>query len=84
MYESLIKNYISKLTLEDIKRYASIKDINANEEEMQIVYEFIKNHYDKLLSQDMPFIENKLKNKLRPSLYNTLLNLYNEEKKKYL
>lgn len=84
MYESLIKNYISKLTLEDIKRYASIKDINANEEEMQIVYEFIKNHYDKLLSQDMPFIENKLKNKLRPELYNTLLNLYNEEKKKYL
>ena len=84
MYESLIKNYISKLTIEDIKRYASIKDINANEEEMQIVYEFIKNHYNKLLSQDMPFIENKLKNKLRPELYNTLLNLYNEEKKKYL
>ena len=84
MYESLIKNYISKLTLEDIKRYASIKDINANEEEMQIVYNFIKKHYDKLLSQDMPFIENKLKNKLRPELYNTLLNLYNEEKKKYL
>ena len=84
MYENIIKNYVSKLTLEDIKRYAPIKNINANEEEMQIVYEFIKNHYDKLLSQDMPFIENKLKNKLRPSLYNTLLNLYNEEKKKYL
>ena len=84
MYENIIKNYVSKLTLEDIKRYASIKNINANKEEMQIVYEFIKNHYDKLLSQDMLFIENNLKNKLRPNLYNTLLNLYNEEKRKYL
>ena len=84
MYENIIRNYVSKLTLDDVKKYASIKNINANEKEMQIVYDFIKNHYDKLLSQDMSFIENNLKNKLRPSLYNTLLNLYNEEKKKYL
>lgn len=84
MYENIIRNYVSKLTLDDVKKYASIKNINANEKEMQIVYDFIKNHYDKLLSQDMTFIENNLKNKLRPSLYNTLLNLYNEEKKKYL
>ncbi len=84
MYENIIRNYVSKLTLDDVKKYASIKNINANEKEMQIVYDFIKNHYDKLLSQDMSFIENNLKNKLNPSLYNTLLNLYNEEKKKYL
>ena len=84
MYENLIRNYVSKMTINDIKKYASIKNINATEEEMQIVYEFIKKYYSKFNKNDMFFIEKYLKPKIRPQLYNQLLILYNEAKAKYL
>ena len=84
MYENLIRNYVSKLTLDDIKKYASIQNINATNEEMQIVYEFIKKYYDKIYNGDMVFIEKNLKPKISSSLYKRLLVLYNEAKAKYL
>ena len=58
--------------------------INATEEEMQIVYEFIKKYYSKFNKNDMFFIEKYLKPKIRPQLYSELLILYNEAKAKYL
>ena len=84
MYENLIRNYVNKMTFDDVKKFASIKNINASLEEMQIVYEFIKKHYDKILHEDYKFIDENLKNKISPNLYNRLLILLQEEKKKYL
>ncbi len=85
MYEILLKNYVSKLTIDDVKRYASNQNIIATEEEMQIVYEFIKKYYYKVFSNDdLVFIEKNLKPKLSPNLYQYLLNLYKEQKAKYL
>ena len=84
MYENIIRNYVSKMTIDDVKKYASIKNINANEEEMQIVYEFIKKNYSKIYNNDMDFIERNLKPKISNSLYNRLLILLNEAKAKYL
>ena len=84
MYENLIRNYVSKMTIDDIKKYASIKNINATNKEMQIVYEFIKKNYSKIYNNDMDFIEKNLKPKISNSLYNRLLILLNEAKTKYL
>ena len=84
MYENLIRNYVSKMTINDIKKYASIKNINATDKEMQTVYEFIKKYYSQINKNDMFFIEKYLKPKIRPQLYNELLILYNEAKAKYL
>ena len=83
MYENLIRNYVKKLTIDDVRKYASIKNINATSEEMQIVYEFIKNNYLKILHEDYAFLDKNLKGKIRPSLYQRLLTLMQEEKKKY-
>lgn len=84
MYENLIRNYVSKMTIDDVRKYASIKNINATEDEMQTVYEFIKNHHAKILKGDMKFIDDNLRPKISPTLYNKLLNLYLEQKEKYL
>ena len=83
MYENLIRNYVEKMSIEDVKKYASIKNINATNEEMQIVYEFIKKYYMKILKEDYNFIEKNLKPKISSNLYNRLLVLLNEEKRKY-
>ncbi len=83
MYENLIRNYVEKMSIEDVKKYASIKNINATNEEMQIVYEFIKKYYMKILKEDYNFIEKNLKPKISSNLYNRLLILLNEEKRKY-
>ncbi len=84
MYESIIKNYVSNMTIDDVRKYASIQNINATDEEMQIVYEFIKKYYDRIYKEDWAFIEKTLKPKISPSLYSRLLLLLNEAKAKYL
>ena len=84
MYENIIRNYVSKMTIDDVRKYSSIQNINATDEEMQIVYEFIKKNYDKIYRGDMNFIEKTLKPKIRPDLYNRLLVLLQDAKAKYL
>lgn len=85
MYEILLRNYVNKLTLDDVKKYASYQNIIATDEELQLIYKFIKKYYYKVFSNDdLDFIEKNLKNKISPDLYQKLLSLYKEQKAKYL
>lgn len=83
IYKQLIKNYINILTINDIKSYALSKNTTLSDKEAKIIYDFIKTNYNNLLDKDDTSIK-QLQNKLNPTLYNKILNLYNENKTKYL
>ena len=83
IYKELVKKYINILTINDIKAYALSKNIILSEKEAKIIYDFIKENYNNLLNKNDNSIE-LLKNKLNPNLYNKILELYNENKIKYL
>ena len=83
MYKEIIKKYINILTKEDIKRYALKENIEVTNEEITIIYNFIKTNYQEILNNNEKSFY-LLKQKLKPELYNTIISLYNKYKTKYL
>jgi len=83
LYKELVRKYIDKLSIQDIKMFANKNNISYTDEEVLIVYDFIKNNYNNLLEQDINVFL-KIKGRIRPELYKQLINLYIEYKQKYL
>ena len=53
---------------------------NLSDQEINIIYNFIKENYNSLLEQDTSSFE-LLKNQLNKETYNEIINLYNKYKK---
>ena len=83
MYRELTKRYIKNLTPNDIKKYASSINIDLNSQEVNIIFNFLLLNYEELLNKNDKVLL-KLKDKLSPNLYNTVISLYEENKNKYL
>lgn len=80
IYKELIKNYISKLTPEDIKNYALIQNEHLTNEETLFLYNYIKKYYLELLNKNTNSFS-ILKQNLRKDLFNKIVLLYNEYNK---
>lgn len=83
MKDYLIIEYIKKLSVEDIKNYAKIKNINISDSDSIILYTYIKNHYQELLNNDSKIIK-EIKNQINPDTFKEVYKLYLEYKIKYL
>ena len=83
MNEFIIKNYISKITIEDINKFSKKHNIELSKEELKLVEQHIKNDWKKIIYGDpKPILEN-LKQKLNQEKYQKIENLYIEFKNKY-
>ena len=83
IYKKIIENYFPKLTINDLKEFAFKNNIEYKEDELIIIYQFIKYHYHELLDQNIKVFE-EIKEKINPNLYKKLLHLYIDYKQKYL
>ena len=78
----LIKNYVSKMTINDIKNYALKNNINLSENESIFVYNFIKKNYEALYAN--PNIDlSRFKNNFSEENYQKITKLIKELKIKY-
>lgn len=82
MYEFLIKEYINKLTEEDIKKYAKGYNIDINDDEAKILYLYAKNYWYDFYKSEPKELLSELKEKLRPNTYNELYKFYKTTKSK--
>ena len=82
IYKELVKKYINRLSINDLEKFAKKNNISYTKEELNTVYNFILNNYNDLLNENIRVFEN-IKNKISPTLYKRLLNLYIEYKQKY-
>ena len=80
MYENIIKNYVDKLTKEDIINYSKKEDIFLNDNEINVIYDEIKNKWKQLYNGNTRVIT-ELENKINNKAYNKLIDLYNTYKK---
>lgn len=81
MKKDLIKNYISKLTMEDVINYLKKEAVPATKEEIETLYQTIKTKYDEILDSDfLKFIKN-YQTKFNHKLYNKIIEKYEEYKK---
>ena len=83
MYELIIKNYINKLSKNDIVYFALKNNICLNDLELDYVYKTIKNNYKTLLSDDYVIIFNEGKNYLTCDNYEKICNLFLDYRNKF-
>ena len=79
MNKNLIINYVNKITKQDIEKYISKENIQHTKEEIDLIYESIKNDYYEILNNFQNYIQ-KVKDKLNPNLYNKIIEKYNKYK----
>lgn len=81
MKKELLKNYIEKLTKEDIVSYLSHECVSASDEEINIIYNAIKNDYEEILRTNFMSYISKYQLSLNKELYKTIIEKYNKYKK---
>jgi len=62
MKEMFIKKYVDILTKEDILKFASLNDVELSSNEVDIIYNAIKNEWKTIVFDDYRIILNKYKN----------------------
>ena len=83
MYKELIKKWIPNLTKENIIDYAKKINIPLSNSDANTLYQFIMKNYSEILEGNETSFK-ELKQKINPNLYQQLLNLYEQNKAKYL
>lgn len=71
-----LTNHIQKLTKEDIFKFAEKYNIYLSKQELDFTYSFVKNNYNKFITNPKSFNLNNYKNNFSESNYNKLTNLY--------
>lgn len=62
MKEMFIKKYVDMLTKEDILKFASVNNVSLSSNEVDIIYNAIKNEWKTIVFDDYKIILNKYKN----------------------
>jgi len=83
MNEFLIKNYISKLTLDDIDTFAKKNGIELKETELKLIEKHIRNDWRTIIYGNPRKILDNLKENLNNIEYQKIENLYIKFKNKY-
>ena len=79
MNRLLIYKYIDKLKKDDIKEFALKQNIILNNQEINIIYDYLKNKTETIFDDPLNVIR-EIKDKVNIPTYNKLLELYNEYK----
>lgn len=83
MIQKLIEKKIKELSLNDINKFALTENIYLSSNELNIIYNHIKNDWKTLLYGDSNIIFNNLKNEINENNYIKIYNLFNKYKKMY-
>ena len=81
MNKLIIINYIKKLTKGDIYNYCKNNRIPIKDEEVDVIYYYIKNKYNIFFEGCHEELLNEIKYKVRSYTYNKIIELYNKYKK---
>ena len=77
----LVKEYISKITEDDIEKYALKEGINLLDNEKKFIYDFIKQNWELFLNHEENNLFNEIKKNVRPEVYNYIIDLYEKYKR---
>lgn len=80
---NIIKNYINNMNIEDLNILLIKNDINLNDNELNVLYNHLKNDWYTFIYEDSTQILNDIKNSFTPDNYNKLYNIYINAKEKY-
>ena len=82
MYEIIIREYVNKLTEDDIIQYSKRKNISINDDEVKVLYLYAKNYWREFYKGNPNDLILELKEKLRPQVFDSLYKIYTDLKDK--
>ncbi len=86
MKEKLIHSYVTKLRKEDIVKFASDNNVSLTDQEVDILYTEIQNHWQQLLYNPDEVLK-RVKGEVSPTTYEHIIyfyNLYSEKLRRFL
>lgn len=83
MFSKMIEKYIKNLTKNDIINYSKNENIDLNDNEINIIYNIIKEDYKILLYGDSTNVFKKLKSRINSTSYDKIKYLFDSYKEKY-
>ena len=81
--KGLIKNYIDKLSIVNLKEFGLKNNINLNDSELNYLLNLVKNNFEDILKDDTRYLED-LKNNINSSEFTKVKDLYLYYKNKYM
>ena len=82
MNKLIIINYIKKLSKDDIIKYAKNNSIPLTDDEVQVIYYYIKNRYNDFFEGHELELLEEIKYKVKAATYNKIVELYLKYKDK--
>lgn len=76
MIEKLIREYVERMTLQDVESFAIANGVVLNEDEKNLIYNEIKMHWHTIVYGNPRGILDNLKSQLKPLTYQKIENLY--------
>ena len=83
MNRLIIYEYINRLRREDVVNFCNMKGINVINEEIDIIYSYIKNDYKRFFNNPMEVL-NEVKCKVNNNTFNEIMKLYDKYKTKII
>ena len=80
--KSLVKNYIDKLSIDNLKEFGLKNDITLTDSELNYLLNLVKNNFDDILKNDTKYLED-LKNNINPNEFIKVKDLYLYYKNRY-
>ena len=72
----LISEYVNRMQKQDVNNFALKQGITLDNEELDIIYNYIKNNYKTLIYSNPKVILEEIKYQVKPLTYNKIENLY--------
>lgn len=82
MYKAIIKQWIPKISKQDLSSFLQNNHITASSQEIDILYLYLKTRWEEVYD-GKPLVFQELQEKLSSALYLDLYRLYQEMKKKF-
>ena len=79
MNKLILYQYINKIKKEDIVKFGIKEGIIINKEDMNLIYHYIKNDYEKIINEPQEVLID-IKDKVSDKVYQKLLILYDKYK----
>ena len=78
----LIEEYVNRMRLDDVNNFALKQGIILDDEELNIIFKYIKDNYKTILYGNPKDILLEIKDKVKPITYSKIENLYMKFKDK--
>ena len=80
--KSLLKNYIEKLTLDELREFGEKHGINISNDEYKLILDLVQGNFEDMLTNEDKYLK-IIESKINKDEFIKIKNLYYEYKEKY-